>query len=90
MADRVTPPSVDEIAWGWASPTPSLLDPLTARDLATGLAHVREQAAGYRDLALAALAQVAGMTATMRRLETALSEARDEIHRLRAEASSRG
>lgn len=83
MADRITPPHVDEIAWGWASPTPSLLDSLTAPDLATGLAHAREQAAGYRELALAAIAQVAGMTATMRRMETALTEARDEIRRLR-------
>jgi hypothetical protein len=90
VAERVQPPRVDEISWGWASPTPSLLDSLAAPDLATGLAHAREQAAGYRALALAALAQVAGMTTTMRRMETGLIEARDENRRLRAEASSRG
>jgi hypothetical protein len=79
----VSAPHINDITWTWSTPRPSPLDPLIAPDLATGLAHAREQAAGYRELALAALAQIAGMTATMRRLEIGLTEAHDEIRRLR-------
>jgi hypothetical protein len=79
----VSAPHVNDITWTWSTPRPSLLEPLTAPDLATGLAHAREQAASYRELAMASLASLAGMTTTVRRLETALAAARDEIRRLR-------
>lgn len=82
----MTSPHVDVIAWGWSTPRPSRLDPLAAPDLATGLAHAREQAEDYRHLALTAIAELASLTATTRRLETALAAARDEIRRLRGEA----
>jgi hypothetical protein len=81
----VIAPHVDDIAWGWSTPRPSRLDPLTAPDLATGLVHAREQAEDYRQLALTALAQLAAQTAMGRRLQAALAQAHDEIRRLRGD-----
>lgn len=75
-----TAPHDDDILW---TPRPSLLDPLTAPDLATGLAHARAQAASYRELALVSLARLASLTATVRRLEATLAAARDENRCLR-------
>jgi hypothetical protein len=78
------PPHEDDITWTWSTARPSLLDPLTATDLATGLAHAREQAKAHREVAHAALARLASLTARTRRLEAALAAARDENRRLRS------
>jgi hypothetical protein len=80
---RISPPHEDDITWTRATPRPSRLDPLAAPDLATGLAHAREQAEDYRQLALTAIEQMHRQRVEIDRQAAAIARLRDELRQQR-------
>jgi hypothetical protein len=78
----VSQPCDHEIPWGYPSSHPT--DALAAPDLASGLHEAIDQAAGYREVAHAALDALARLTRQHAALQRRLREAVDEIRQRRA------